>query len=141
MLIQCDKELLPILANELKQYEISENGQPLRITITSGSGQIAATRQPIMDFTDIDGIVVFSATPLVPQTSRLILVGISKMTTEGSENIRQTQATVFLMHEIMSEGIHNVCDAVMAKTRECQQAALVVDMSVVEEPGGMSVRE
>ncbi|MBW3016340.1 hypothetical protein KY309_01890 [Candidatus Woesearchaeota archaeon] len=87
-------------------------------------------------------VVLFSADASLLNSCRNgVLLGGHFLSGKEREFLKAKNIKFFPVNSIIHEGISNVCDAVMEASRSFSSFCLCVSLSVVELPGGLSVRE
>lgn len=100
--------------------------------------------------TQEDNLIAIVKEKLV-KSQNIILVGIRNWHANEIKFLKDNKIKYFNMKEISFEGIHNVCDAVMAAAKDFGALYVSIDIDVVDpafapgtgwrEPGGLTSRE
>lgn len=87
-------------------------------------------------------VVLFSADGvLLRSPDNVILVGGHYLSGSEREFLKARDVRFFSLHSVVQEGIANVCDALMESAREWPSLHVCISLSILELPGGLSVRE
>jgi arginase family enzyme len=98
----------------------------------------------VLGSVDLSGrnVVLFSADgELLRQPDDVILVGGHYLSGSEREFLKARNIRFFSLHSVVQEGIANVCDALMECARGWPSLHVCISLSVLELPGGLSVRE
>ncbi len=150
--------------SELKKRQVNEQGKQVSAEIVNDAkenfvmigGSPETTEATFSAFNDNHpgaGIIIFTAEPKpfkgMP-AERMLFVGCRAWSRENFTQLRARNAKQYTMHEIIQEGINDVCDSVMAAAKDFPALYVSVDISVLDpafapsdknEPGGMTTRE
>jgi hypothetical protein len=98
----------------------------------------------VLGSVDLSGrnVVLFSADgEFLRQPDDVILVGGHYLSGSEREFLKARNIRFFSLHSVVQEGIANVCDALMECARGWPSLHVCISLSVLELPGGLSVRE
>ncbi|MEM2916434.1 MAG: arginase family protein [Candidatus Woesearchaeota archaeon] len=149
---------------ELQKRQINEQGRPIIPEKTTdareGFVMIGGTQETTeATFTTFNdnfpgaGIIKFCAQPKLFKgfpAERILFVGCRTWDKETHAQLRARNSKQYLMHEIIQEGISDVCDSVMSAAKDFPALYMSIDASVLDpafvpsenpEPGGMTTRE
>ncbi|MEM4240296.1 MAG: arginase family protein [Candidatus Woesearchaeota archaeon] len=152
------------ILSELRKRQINEHGRAPVVEIVDDikenfimiGGSPETTEATFSTFNDNHpgaGILVFTAEPKPLKgmpAERMLFVGCRAWSRETHAVMKTRNIRQYPMHEIMQEGVNDVCDAVMAAAKDFPALYVSIDVSVLDpafapsdtaEPGGMTTRE
>ncbi len=150
--------------SELKKRQINEHGRAPIVELVDDvkenfvmiGGSPETTEATFSAFNDSHpgaGILVFTAEPKPIKgmpAERMLFAGCRSWSRETHAVMKTRNIRQYPMHELMQEGINEMCDAVMAAAKDFPALYVSVDISVLDpafavsdvpEPGGMTTRE
>jgi len=98
----------------------------------------------VLGSVDLSGrnVVLFSADgELLRLPDNVILVGGHYLSGSEREFLKARNIRFFSLHSVVQEGIANVCDGLMECARGWPSLHVCISLSILELPGGLSVRE
>ncbi len=152
------------ILSELKKRQINEHGRAPIVELVADvkenfvmiGGSPETTEATFSAFNDNHpgaGIIIFTAEPKpfkgMP-AERMLFVGCRTWSKETHTQLKSRNAKQYPMHEIIQEGVSDVCDSVMAAAKDFPALYVSIDISVLDpafaptdspEPGGMTTRE
>ncbi len=149
---------------ELRKRQINEHGRAPIVELVDDikenfimiGGSSETTNATFSTFNDNHpgaGIIVFSAEPKPIKgfpAERMLFVGTRAWNKENHAVMKTRNIRQYPMHEMMQEGINDICDAVMSAAKDYPALYVSIDVSVLDpafahsdiiEPGGMTTRE
>lgn len=151
------------ILSEIKKRQINEHGRAPVVEIVDDlkenfimiGGSPETTEATFSAFNDSHpgaGILVFTAEPKPIKgmpAERMLFAGTRAWGRENHALMKTRNIRQYPMHEMMQEGINEMCDAVMAAAKDYPALYVSIDASVLDpavntassEPGGMSTRE
>lgn len=113
-----------------------------RVDSISDAELVLGSEDEVSSFLTDKNVVLFSAdSELLNSCKDSVLVGGHFLSGQEREFLKAKNIKFFSMSSISHEGISNICDVLMEYSRVFPSFCLCVSLSVVELPGGLSVRE